>query len=97
MKTANYNVRLDPVVKVNAEKTFAAFGLNLSEAITIFLHKSIMENGLPFEVRARVPNAEFQAAIDECEAMVRGEIPMPPTMTVDEIFAELEREIADEI
>jgi len=34
------------------------------------------------------PNAEFQAAIDECDAMVRGEIPLPLVQTVDSIFAE---------
>ena len=38
MKTANYNIRLDPSVKAKAEETFAGFGLNLSEAINVFLH-----------------------------------------------------------
>ena len=43
----------------------------------------------------KIPNAETQAAIDECEAMVRGEIPFPPTQTVAEIFAELEEDLSD--
>ena len=52
MKTTNYNVRLNPDVKAKAEETFALFGMNLSEAINIFLHKAILENGLPFAVTA---------------------------------------------
>nr|AGS53221.1 hypothetical protein [uncultured bacterium contig00093] len=38
-------------------------------------------------MRERIPNAEFQAAIYECDAMARGEIPLPPVQSVDEIFA----------
>jgi len=67
VKTSNYNVRLNPEIKAEAEKTFAAFGMNLSEAINIFLHKSIMEHGLPFDVRTRVPNAETIALIESIE------------------------------
>ncbi len=71
MKTANYNIRLDPAVKLEAEKTFAAFGLNLSEAINIFLHKSIMVRGLPFEVREPQPNAMLLEAMDEAEQLLK--------------------------
>jgi len=60
MKTANYNIRLNPDIKAKAERIFAAFGLNLSEAINIFLHKSIMEHGLPFEVRGKPQITEAQ-------------------------------------
>ena len=37
MKTTNYNIRIDPEIKAKAEQTFADFGLNLSEAINVFL------------------------------------------------------------
>jgi addiction module RelB/DinJ family antitoxin len=65
MKTSNYNIRLDPVVKSEAEKTFAAFGLNLSEAITVFLHKAIMERGFPFSLKLTENGytPEFEAAL----------------------------------
>ena len=70
MKTTNYNIRLDPVIKAEAEKTFAVFGLNLSEAINVFLHKSIMERGLPFEVRQPKFNAEVLQAMQETEEIL---------------------------
>ena len=50
-KTANINIRIEPETKAQAEKIFSDFGITISDAINIFLKKSIMEGGLPFEVR----------------------------------------------
>ncbi|MDR2615139.1 MAG: type II toxin-antitoxin system RelB/DinJ family antitoxin, partial [Oscillospiraceae bacterium] len=71
MKTSNYNIRLDPGVKAEAEKTFAVFGLNLSEAITVFLHKSIIERGFPFEVRETVPSAMLLQSMREADQILK--------------------------
>jgi len=49
-RTATASFRVDPDVKRNAEKIFAHLGLTLSDAINIFLRKSINENGIPFSV-----------------------------------------------
>ena len=67
MKTSNYNVRLDPEIKAKAEETFAEFGLNLSEAINVFLHMSIKQRGFPFEIREPKFTAETLSAIQETE------------------------------
>ena len=97
MKTANYNIRLDPEIKAKAEKTFSEFGLNLSEAINVFLHMSIKRAGFPFEIREQTPNAKTQAAIDECNAMVEGKIPKPPTMTVAEFVDDMKAWADDDV
>jgi len=68
MKNVNYNVRLNPEIKEKAEKTFAMFGMNLSDAINIFLHKSILENGLPFEVTAPKYRPEVYELLDRIES-----------------------------
>lgn len=70
MKTANYNIRLDPIVKAKAEETFAEFGLNLSEAINIFLHMSIKRQGFPFEIREPQLNANTLLAMQETEQII---------------------------
>ena len=70
MKTANYNIRLDPTVKAKAEKTYAEFGLNLSEAINVFLHMSIKRAGFPFEVRNPKLSAETILAMQETEQIL---------------------------
>jgi len=56
-KSAMYTMRIDPEVKREAEELFASFGLNLTDAINIFLYQSIREQGLPFELK-RQPAAE---------------------------------------
>ena len=71
MKTANYNIRLDPEIKAKAEKTFANFGLNLSEAINVFLHTSILHCGFPFELRQLKPNSELLQAMEETEQIIK--------------------------
>ena len=70
MKTTNYSIRLDPEIKTKAEKTFSEFGLNLSEAINVFLHMSIKMRGFPFEIRDPVLNAETLNAILETEQIL---------------------------
>ena len=70
MKTANYNIRLNPIVKSRAEETFAEFGLNLSEAINVFLHMSIKWRGFPFEIRDPKLNSETLSAIQETEQII---------------------------
>ena len=56
-KTANINIRIDPETKKEAEEVFSSFGITLSDAITIFLRKSIMNGGLPFEMKGKSPSA----------------------------------------
>ena len=70
MKTANYNIRLDPAVKAKAEETYAEFGLNLSEAINVFLHMSIKWQGFPFEIRNPKLNAQTILAMQETEQIL---------------------------
>ena len=70
MKTTNYNIRLDPVIKAKAEKTFAEFGLNLSEAINVFLHMSIKRHGFPFQVTHYNPNEMLRASLEEAEILL---------------------------
>ena len=95
MKTANYNIRLNPEVKAKAENTFATLGLNLSEAINIFLHKAILEYGFPFEVKFS-PNAETLLAIQEADDIVKGKIKTKVYNTPEELFADWKKEDEEE-
>ena len=64
-KTANVNVRIDPETKAGAQQLFAQFGITISDAINIFLRKSLMEGGLPFDVKQPRYNAATEAAMRE--------------------------------
>ena len=88
MKTTNYNIRLNPEVKADAEKTFASFGLNLSEAINVFLHMSIKRQGFPFEIREPKYRPEVYELIERIES---GEEKLHgPYSSLEEMWADLD-------
>jgi DNA-damage-inducible protein J len=70
-KAANIYVRVKPEIKAQAEQVFDGFGITVSEAVNIFLHKAIMVGGIPFEIRPSAPNAETLEAMREVERMER--------------------------
>ena len=67
MATSNINVRVDNDLKAQAEELFSDLGLNMSTAIIMFLKSAVSHDGLPFEVKRTVPNAETRAALAEYE------------------------------
>lgn len=95
-KTANINIRIDPETKTGAEKLFASFGITVTDAINIFLRKSIMEGGLPFEMKQPGYNAETEAAIQEARDILNGKIPSKKYSSVCELSAELDTEMGGE-
>lgn len=61
------NVYLDADIKDQAKEVFKRYGVSLSDAINIFLTQSVMEKGLPFEMK--IPNDETIKAIEEARAI----------------------------
>ncbi|MED9782160.1 MAG: type II toxin-antitoxin system RelB/DinJ family antitoxin [Peptococcaceae bacterium] len=95
-KTANLNIRIDPATKHEAEQLFSCFGMTVSEAVTIFLHQSIMEGGLPFAVKQPRFNAETEAAMQEARDITSGKIAAKSYASVRELFDELDAEMENE-
>lgn len=91
-KTANINVRIDPETKLNAEKLFSSFGITVTDAINIFLRKSIMEGGLPFEMKHSRYNVETEAAMKEARAIMDGQIQTKQYSSAHALFEELDAE-----
>ncbi len=91
-KTANINVRIGPETKSNAEKLFSSFGITVTDAINIFLRKSIKEGGLPFEMKQPRYNAETEAAMNEAKAIMSGQIQANRYSSVHALFKELDSE-----
>lgn len=95
-KTANINIRIDPEIKSTAEKLFSSFGITLTDAINIFLHKSIMEGGLPFEMKQTRYNAETEAAIEEAKLIMSGQKSAKRYASAQSLFEELDAAGDDE-
>ncbi|MHC6203674.1 type II toxin-antitoxin system RelB/DinJ family antitoxin [Breznakiellaceae bacterium SP9] len=48
--TINVTIRLDKDVKERAESMFNGLGMNLSTAVNVFIHQTLRQGKLPFEV-----------------------------------------------
>ena len=92
MKTATLNMRVDPRVKEEAERVYARFGMNLTDAVNVFLHKSIMEGGLPFDLRQPRYNAETELAMHEAREIAAGRVVATRYASAAQAFAD----VADE-
>ena len=92
MKTATLNMRVDPSVKEEAERVYAQFGMNLTDAVNVFLHKSIMEGGLPFELRPPRFNAETEAAMREAREIAAGRVAASRYMSASQAVADVDDE-----
>ena len=95
-KTANITIRIAPETKTSAERLFSSFGITITDAISIFLHKYIMEEGLPFEMKQPRFNAETEAAIEEARRIIAGKTPAKRYGSVRDLFNELDKEITAE-
>lgn len=91
-KTASINVRVTKDVKAQAEELFDSFGITLSEAINMFLHKSLMVEGLPFDLKQPKYNKETIAAFKEAEDILSGKIPAKRYNSVSEMMDDVFKE-----
>lgn len=70
-KSASMYIRIDPKIKAEVEAIYSRYGMSITDAINIFLYQSKNVDGLPFDLRPAVPNAETLAAMKEGDAIIR--------------------------
>jgi len=68
MKTEMLSARIDHETKLAFTNICEEIGLSPSQAIKLFTKAVINHGGIPFELKARQPNATTAAAIAELEA-----------------------------
>lgn len=69
--TTNISIRMDSELKAQADALFAELGMNLSTAFNIFVHQSIREGRIPFDISLNQPNRETIAAMLEAERIAK--------------------------
>lgn len=89
-KSASISMRVNPQIKAEAESIYGSLGMTLSEAINIFLHKSILEGGPPFDVRQPRYNNETEAAMREARDILAGKVSAEPYDSASAMFAALD-------
>lgn len=67
MKDAVVRARINAELKANAARVLAACGLELSDAIRLFLQQVVAHQGVPFDVRS----AEREPSMAELQALKR--------------------------
>jgi len=84
MLSSEIRSRIEPELKEAAQNVLGRFGLNISDAIRLFLRQVVAARGLPFDVR-EMPNAITRSAIHEArQTRARYD-------TAKDLFDELER------
>ena len=84
MLTTEIRSRIEPELKEEAQDILSRVGLNISDAIRLFLRQVVAARGLPFAVR-EIPNATPRAAMLEArQTRARYD-------TAKDLFDELER------
>ena len=67
MATVPTQIRIDTTTKTQAVKLFNALGMDMSEAVNIFLRQCILRGGLPFNVEMPHYNKETLDAMAEAK------------------------------
>lgn len=62
-KTAIFQMRINPDIKMQVEEIYARCGLTLTDAINIFIQQSINAEGLPFIVTQNTKEALREQAV----------------------------------
>jgi len=58
-------IHIDRATKENADALFKQLGMDISEAISLFLRESLLCRGIPFTVTLHHPNTVTASAIEE--------------------------------
>ena len=67
MSSINFSIEIDSDIKKQCDLLYKKLGVNLSDAINIFLRQSLLVGGFPFDVGLDQPNEETIYAMREAE------------------------------
>ena len=84
-KTDTINIRIEPEV----EETLNDLGMNIADAVTIFLKQVVLTESIPFDIKKPKYNKETIEAIKEALEMIKNPENYKSFNTVDELMEEL--------
>lgn len=88
-RTDNINIRVEPELKKEVEKTLNDLGMNITDAVTVFFKQIIMTESIPFMIKKPKLNAETIKAIKDAE---KGVNLSKGYTDLDEMWEDLEKE-----
>ena len=91
--TTNINIRIDANVKQEAEALFEKLGMSMSGAINVFFRQAIRLQAIPFEIKAKTTEEEYNdyftpdvvhSILESAKRIQRGE---SITFTIEELLS----------
>lgn len=89
MATIPTQIRIEETTKKQAVELLEGLGLNLSDAVNMFLKQVVLCNGIPFDVKYPEFKPEVVEAMEEARKISRNP-DVKGYSDVDELFKELE-------
>ena len=71
MATVPTQIRIDEVTKKQAAELLEGLGLNLSDAVNMFLKQVVLHDGIPFEIKYPQFKPEVIEAMEEAKRISR--------------------------
>ena len=91
-KTDTLNIRIEPELKKQVEKTLNDLGMNIADAVTIFLKQVVMTDSIPFLIKKPKFNKETLEAISEANEIMEHPENYKSYNNVHEMIEEIENE-----
>lgn len=70
-KTDSLNIRIEPELKKEVESTLNDLGMNIAEAVTIFLKQVVLTDSIPFVIKKPKFSKDLIEAINEAEDIAK--------------------------
>ena len=91
-KTDTLNIRIEPELKKEVEATLNDLGMNIADAVTIFLKQVVMTDSIPFIIRKPKFNKETLEAIEEAKEIMKHPENYKSYNDIYEMMEEIENE-----
>mgnify|MGYP004531873469 CR=1 FL=1 len=91
-KTDTLNIRIEPELKQNVEKTLNDLGMNIADAVTIFLKQVVLTESIPFMIKKPKFSDEMIEAIKEAEDMIKNPEKYKSYSNIDELMEDLNKD-----
>ena len=91
-KTDVINIRVEPELKKEVEETLNDLGMNIADAVTVFLKQVVLTEGIPFMIRKPKYNKENIEAINEAQEILKNPEKCKKYDNVQELLEDLNSE-----
>lgn len=91
-KTDTLNIRIEPQLKKDVEATLDYLGMNIADAVTIFLRQIVLTESIPFIIQKPKFSNDMLGAIVETEEMIKNPDKYKTYNNVNELMEDLNSE-----